>query len=79
MDKKQEHPYTTEDAAKQLGRNLATVRNYVYRHDLGIWIGAQRFLSDADIATIKRARAGAPRKSRTRKAQPAPATTAEPT
>ena len=61
-----ERRYTLREVAASTGRNLNTVRVYASRHDLGIWIGDMRFLSDDDVARIQRARTGRPRGSRNR-------------
>lgn len=67
-----EKVYTTDEAAKLLGRNTNTVRVYASLHGLGRVIGGVRFLSDADLRTITKAKPGAPRRKRRAKA-PAPA------
>jgi hypothetical protein len=72
-----ERRYTTAEAAQTLGRSLNTVRVYVSRHNLGVWVGNQRLLSDADLAQIRKARVGAPKRKRRAQPQPSPAPVTE--
>lgn len=67
-----ERRYTTKEAAAQLGRSWQAVRVAITRHDYGIWIGDQRFVSEAEIAQLANARKGRPRAP----AAPRPQTTA---
>jgi len=52
--------YTLKEVAARTGKNLNTVRVYASRKGLGIFIGDMRFLSEADIDTIRRAKSGWP-------------------
>ncbi len=45
--------YRPKDVAVMLGRKEATVRGYISRHQLGVWMGGQIALSDADIEIIR--------------------------
>lgn len=65
-----ERRYTLKEVAANTGRNLNTVRVYASRHDLGIFIGDMRFLSDDDVARILRARTGRPPGARNKAVQP---------
>ncbi len=45
--------YRPKEVAVMLGRNEGTVRGFVSRHQLGVWMGGQIALSDDDIAIIR--------------------------
>ncbi len=59
-----ENLYTTEEAARQLGRKVKTVRVYASRLNIGRMIGGVRFLSDDDLAMIRSAKAGGDRRKK---------------
>ena len=66
MSAKETELYTTEEAARRLGRKVATVRQYASNHQIGRIIGGVRFLSDADLRAIAKAKPGAPRRKRSK-------------
>lgn len=45
--------YTADEVAAMLGRNEATVRGYIRRHDLGQWFYGRLAVSEAEIASMR--------------------------